>query len=86
MAEITNELICEVLKAMQARLGNVEEGIREVRGEVHALRGSMQATNSQIGALQLDISNIYQTMGAMDSRLSRIERRLDIIDNPVIGN
>jgi chromosome segregation ATPase len=86
MAEVTNELIYEVLKAMQARLGNVEEGIRELRGEVHALRGSMQATNSQIGALQLDISNIYQTMGAMDSRILRIERRLDIIDTPILGS
>jgi chromosome segregation ATPase len=75
-----------VLKAMQARLGNVEEGIRELRGEVHALLGSMQATNSQIGALQLDISNIYQTMGAMDSRILRIERRLDIIDTPILGS
>jgi archaellum component FlaC len=86
MAEVTNELIHEVLKAMQARLGNVEEGIRDVRGEIDALRGNMQATNSQIGALQLDISNIYQTMGAMDSRLSRIERRLEIIDKPVLGS
>jgi hypothetical protein len=34
----------------------------------------------------LDISNIYQTMGAMDSRLSRIERRLEIIDKPVLGS
>ena len=29
MADVTNELLYEVLKSVQTRLGNMEEGIRE---------------------------------------------------------
>ncbi len=82
MAEVTNELIYEVLKAMQARLGNLEEGLREVRGEIRALRGNALASNSRLDAIQMDTGNIYETLGAIDTRISRIERRLEIIDTP----
>ena len=76
MAEVTNELIYEVLKAMQARLGNVEEGVREVRGEVRALR-------TTVHGVQGDLHNIYEAFSSLDTRVARIERRLDIIDTPV---
>ncbi|WP_342150910.1 hypothetical protein [Methylorubrum sp. SB2] len=82
MAEVNNELIYEVLKAMQARLGNIEEGVREVRGELQGVRGNQRAQQLQLNAVQTDIANLYEAYGAIDSRLSRIERRLDIIDVP----
>jgi chromosome segregation ATPase len=82
MAEVTNELIYEVLRSMQARLGNVDEGLREVRGEVRALREGVNATNGQLGAIHLDIANLYEAYGTLDSRVARIEHRLDIIDTP----
>ena len=82
MAEVTNELIYEVLKAVQARLSNLEEGQRELRGQMHAVRGNLNALQTQIGAIQIDIGNLYETFGAFDGRLSRIERRLEIIDTP----
>ncbi len=83
MAGVTNELIYEVLKALQARLGNLEEAMRDERGQLAAIRGSINAVHADIGSLRTDIGNIYQTQGAMDSRLARIERRLEIIDTPV---
>ena len=83
MAEVTNELIYEVLKAMQARLGNLDEGLREVRGELKSIRGNQHAQQLQMTAVQTDIGNLYEAFGAIDSRLIRIERRLDIIDTPV---
>lgn len=82
MAEVTNELIYEVLKAIQARLGNFEESLREIRGELRAMRGGMQALDSRMGAVHMDIANIYESTGAMDARVARIERRLEIIDTP----
>ena len=82
MAEVTNELIYEILKAMQARFGNLEEGLRELRGEVRAVRGALAGIDTRMGAVHLDIANLYESTGAMDARLSRIERRLDIIDSP----
>jgi septal ring factor EnvC (AmiA/AmiB activator) len=83
MAEVTNELIYEVLKAVQARLGNLEEAVRDERGQLAAIRGDLRAVHAEIAAVKTDVSNIYQTQGAMDSRLARIERRLEIIDSPV---
>jgi septal ring factor EnvC (AmiA/AmiB activator) len=83
MAEVTNELIYEALKAVQARLGNLEEAVRDERGQLAAIRGDLRAIHTEIGAVKTDIGNIYQTQGAMDSRLARIERRLEIIDSPV---
>jgi chromosome segregation ATPase len=80
MVEVTNALIYEVLKAMQARLGNMDEGQREVRGELRAVRGNLQAVQTQMSAMQLDIGNLYESFTALDTRLARIERRLDIID------
>ncbi|MCJ2054486.1 hypothetical protein [Methylobacterium sp. J-070] len=83
MAAVTHELIYEVLKAVQARPGNMEEGLREVRGELKGVRGNQQAQQLQMNAVQTDIGNLYETFGALDSRLARIERRLDITDAPV---
>ena len=75
MAEVTNELIYEVLKSMQARLGNLEDGVREIRSELRALRGHMLA-------MQTDVSNLYDGQAKIELRLERIERRLDLVDLP----
>jgi septal ring factor EnvC (AmiA/AmiB activator) len=83
MAEVTNELIYDVLKAVQARFGNLEEAIRDERGQLAAIRVDLRAVHAEIGSVKADIANIYRTQGAMDSRLARIQRRLDIIDTPV---
>lgn len=83
MADVSNELIYEVIKPVQARLGNFEESFRELRGEVRAFRGNAHAIQTQMGSSQVDIANIHETIGALDTRLSRIERRLDFIDTPV---
>ena len=74
MAEVTNELIYEVLKGIQARLGNIEQGQREA-----AARLSMQ---THLMAVQKDVANIHDALGALDGRLGRVERRLDIVGEP----
>lgn len=76
MANVSNDLIYEVLKAMQPRLGNIDEGVREVRGEVRALR-------TTIHGVQGDLHNLYEAYSALNGRVARIERRLDIVDTPV---
>jgi septal ring factor EnvC (AmiA/AmiB activator) len=83
MAEnVTNELLYEVLKAVQARLGNMEEAMREQRGQLAAIRGDLHSIRMEISAVKTDISNIYETNGSFDTRLARVERRLEIIDTP----
>ena len=83
MTEVSNDLIYEVLKAMQTRLGTLDEGLREVRGELKGMRISLQAQQVQMNAVQTDVGNLYEAFGTLDSRLARIEPRLDITDAPV---
>jgi chromosome segregation ATPase len=82
MPDVTNELIYEGQKVVQARLGNMEESQREVRGDFRAFRGDLHAVQTQMSAMQMDIANLREAFGALNTRLARIERRLDIIDTP----
>ena len=75
MAEVTNELIYEVLKSMQPRLSNIDMGMAEMRTELRAMRGHMVA-------MQTDIANLYVAQGNIEARLGRIERRLELTDVP----
>lgn len=80
MADISNELICGVRKGMQGRLGNLDKAIREVRGEVRALRSAISSIDNRMGAFHMDFVKLYEASGAVDGRMSRIGRRLKIID------
>jgi tetrahydromethanopterin S-methyltransferase subunit G len=73
MAEVTNELFYEVLKQIQGRLGAVDRKIDEVKGELQAVR-----THSM--AMQQDTANIYSILVRHDTRLDRIERRLELTE------
>jgi tetrahydromethanopterin S-methyltransferase subunit G len=75
MAEISNELIFEVLKQVQQRLERVDAKVDELKSEMNALRGHMIS-------LQQDTHNIYGMPGRHDGRLERIERRLELSDVP----
>jgi len=76
MVEVTNELIYEVLRAIQTRLSNLEQGQNEIREELRAMRGHMNA-------MQTDIANLYNSVNALGHRVERIERRLELTDTPV---
>ncbi len=98
MTAVSNELIYEVLKAVQARLGNfddqlrdmrgqlaairVDDQLRDMRGQLAAIRVNQSAIQQQLSAVQHDVANLYDVNGVIDGRLSRIERRLEIIDTP----
>lgn len=75
MADITNELIFEVLMQNQLGLTNVENRQIDTSAQLVAIR-------SHLGAIQGDVSNIYTSLAHLDERVTRIERRLDIADQP----
>jgi hypothetical protein len=75
MAEVTNELIYEILKILQRELGEVKSSIGDVKTELNALRGHMIS-------LQQDVHNIYGILGRHELHLERIEQRLEISDVP----
>jgi DNA repair ATPase RecN len=73
MTSITNELLYDVLKSMQTRLGRMDGKLDEVKGELQAVR-------SHIVGVQQDVSNIYAKLGDHADRLERIETRLGLLD------
>ncbi|MCK1387168.1 hypothetical protein [Bradyrhizobium sp. 21] len=75
MAEVSNELIFEVLKQVQQRLDRVDQKIDEVKSGVNALRGH------QI-SMQQDLQNVCGILGRSDVRLDHIERRLELSEVP----
>ena len=77
MAEVSNELIYEVLKQVQQRLDKVDHKVDELKSEMNAVRGHLIS-------MQQDIHNIYGVMGRHDLRFERIERRLELHGSPTL--
>lgn len=73
MAEVSNELMFEVLKWLQNNQLNMQESLTEVKAELRAIRGHMVAT-------QTDIANLYSGQAKIELRLERIEKRLELAD------
>ncbi|MEQ1939886.1 hypothetical protein ABMA46_16690 [Mesorhizobium sp. CN5-321] len=71
MAEVSNELMYELLKKIHQRMDRLENGLGEVKHEIVAIR--LQAMSTQT-----DINNIYSVTARIDDRLDRIERRLEL--------
>ena len=75
MADVSNELIYEVLKAMQQRLLNMEAKLGEIDGRMSAI--SLHSLG-----VQTDIKNIYTAMTKSELRLEAIERQLGLALEP----
>jgi hypothetical protein len=73
MAEVTNELIYEVLKKLQADVGGLKDAWMENTAALNAIRTHMIAQSQ-------DIQNIYSVLARHDARLARIEHRLEIVE------
>ncbi|MBH0236905.1 hypothetical protein [Methylobrevis albus] len=73
MAEVSNELLYEVLKAIRGDVATARSEIREVKNELQAIRGHMLATHQ-------DVANIYAILGEQGRQVDRINRRLDLAD------
>jgi predicted nucleic acid-binding Zn-ribbon protein len=71
MAEVTNELMYELLKKLNARFDRVDASLAELRAEANSLLGTMIA-------IQQDIHNMYTTLSRHELRLDRIENRLEL--------
>lgn len=71
MAEVTNELLYEVLKSIQQRLTNLEHLAVEHSQSMAAFRGHLLST-------QTDTNNVYAVLSRIDQRLDRVERRLEL--------
>ena len=75
MAEVSSDLILEILKALQRDSGEVKSSIGDIKAELNAIRGHLIS-------LQQDVHNVYGILGRHDLHLERIERRLELNDAP----
>jgi hypothetical protein len=73
MAEVTNELMYEVLKQVQPDVVGMKDAWLEINVRLNAMQ-------SHLIGLQQDMQNIYSILTRHDARLDRIERRLDIVE------
>ena len=81
MAEVSSDLIYEVLKAVQQRLSTIEAKLGEVDGRLHTLAIRMDGLRTETAAAHAGIENIYQTLSHSDGRLARIEKRLELVEH-----
>jgi hypothetical protein len=75
MAEVTNELMYEILKRLRPDMAELKEGQRQTNARLNAL-------TTHVLGLHQDVANIYATMTRHELRLERIERRLEIAEAP----
>ena len=64
--EITNELIFETLKAIQATLARHGDELREIK--------------ERLGILEMQYASLSNRVDRIDQRLDRVERRLELIE------
>ncbi len=75
MAEISAELVYEVLKSLQADVSTMKNGQRDIREELIGVRLHQHAS-------QGELNSILSRLSSIEGRMERIERRLDLVAQP----
>jgi septal ring factor EnvC (AmiA/AmiB activator) len=83
MADVTAELMLEVLRAVQARLAQVDGKIDELKQEMQASRTSQNGIRQEITSVFQEISGVHSILVRHEGRLDRIEQRLELNEAPV---
>lgn len=84
MADVTAELMFDVLKSVQAGLAQVDGKIDELKQEMQASRTSQNGIRHEITSVFQEISGVHATLVRHEGRLDRIERRLELSDSPIL--
>ena len=82
MADVTMELMFEVLKSVQARLAQVDGKIDELTQATQALRTSQNGIRQEITSVFQEISGVHATLVRHEGRLDRIEKCLELSEAP----
>jgi septal ring factor EnvC (AmiA/AmiB activator) len=83
MADVTPDLVFEVLKPIQVRLAQVDGKIDELKQEMQASRTSQNGIRQEITSVFQEISGVHTTLVRHEGRLDRIEQRLKLNDAPI---
>jgi hypothetical protein len=80
MADISNELIYEVLKSVPARLTQVDGTADENKSDMLALRTQITSIHHDLLSIHHELGGVHGTLIRHEQRLDRIERRLELND------
>lgn len=78
---VTNELIFETLKAMQADIATLKADMHDVKRTLVGMEAHLSAHQLQIAGLMQHDGAQDSAMNALRSRVDRIERRLELTEN-----
>lgn len=73
MTEETENLVLEQLRRIRASQERMEQ-------DIHDLKLRMTSVENQLGQHQVQFAAMNQRMDRVDERLTRIERRLDLVE------
>ena len=73
MIGATNDLIYDVLKAVQRDLSFVRMDVSDLKQQMNSVRGHLLA-------IEQDVGNIYSLLGHLEDRVERVEIRLGLVD------
>jgi septal ring factor EnvC (AmiA/AmiB activator) len=82
MADVTPELMFDVLKSVQTRLAQVDGKIDELKQEMQASRTSQNGIRQEITGVYQEILGVHSTLVRHEGHLDRIERRLELNNAP----
>jgi len=70
---VTNELLLETLKAIQAKLSDMSSDLLDLKADMRGLKGHMAAF------MQSEVAQ-DGSIAAINVRIERIEKRLNLVD------
>jgi predicted nucleic acid-binding Zn-ribbon protein len=73
MVQITNELMYEVLKSVQAQVALIRE-------DVNAIKARMTSLDQRVGIVHTDMALFSERMDRMEGQMGRVETRLNLSD------
>ena len=82
MAEVSSELIYEVLKAIQARQAQMEGKLDENNSNMLALKYQITAIHHDLLGIHSELGSMHATLIRHEHRLDRIEHRLELNETP----
>ena len=80
MAEITNELIYEILRQLQSGMAEVKAALDDHTRQLLRIREDINNVRDDINGLRGDDLRIETMQAHMNTRLERIESRLNLSD------
>lgn len=82
MAGATNEMIYELATAMNGQLSCIDATLGSIDGHLDAMDATLRDIRAKTDGMPGDIAGIDPILGRLDASIYRIEKRLDIIEEP----